>query len=75
LHQKCQIQDYQKDWLSVCRILSLQLKPKLGRMLLVGHRWFKAVVSNDMSGKEAPYDTRVYFSILDSMSPRTDWFK
>jgi len=32
LHQKCQIQDYQnKNCLSVCRILSLQLKPKLGR--------------------------------------------
>jgi len=32
LFQKCQIQDYQnKNWLSVCRMLSLQLKPKLGR--------------------------------------------
>jgi len=31
LHQKCQVQDYQnKNWLSVRRILSLQLKPKLG---------------------------------------------
>jgi len=33
-HQRCQAQDYQnKNWLSVCEILSLQLKPKLGRRL------------------------------------------
>jgi len=43
LHQKCQIQDYRnKSWLSVCGILSLQLKPKLGHTKLstglgVGH--------------------------------------
>jgi len=30
LYQTCQIQDYQNnDWLSLCRIFSLQLKPKL----------------------------------------------
>jgi len=33
LHQKCQNQDYQNtDRFSVCRILLLQRKPKLGRM-------------------------------------------
>jgi len=33
LHHNCQIEDYQnKDKLSVCRIFSLQLKPKLGRI-------------------------------------------
>jgi len=33
LHQKCQIQDYQnKDRLSVCRLLILQRKCKLGHM-------------------------------------------
>jgi len=32
MHKKFQIQDYQnKDWLSVCRILLLQRKAKLGR--------------------------------------------
>jgi len=31
-HQECQIQDYRnKDRLSVCRILLLKRKPKLGR--------------------------------------------
>jgi len=50
MHQKCQTQVYQnKDWLSVCRILSLQLKPKLGctKPLTgphgpqVGHSWIR----------------------------------
>jgi len=37
LHQTCQAQDYQnKNWLSVYRILSLQLKSKLGRMRPAG---------------------------------------
>jgi len=46
LQQKCQIHDYQnKDRLSVCRILSPQRKPKLGRTKpsigpRVGHGWF-----------------------------------
>ena len=47
LHQKCQIQEYQnRNWLSVCRILSLQLKPEVGRTKpltgpRVGHSWSK----------------------------------
>jgi len=50
LHQKCQTQDYQnKDRLSVCRLLLLQRKPKLGRTKpstgpWVGHSWCKAIV-------------------------------
>ena len=37
LHQKCQIPYYQnKNWLSVFRLLSLQLKPELGRMRPAG---------------------------------------
>jgi len=47
LHQKCQIQGYQnKERLSVCRILLLQRKPRLGSTKpspgpRLGHSWFK----------------------------------
>jgi len=46
LHHKCKIQDYQnKNWLSVCGILSLQLKRKQGHTKpspgpLIGHRCY-----------------------------------
>ena len=53
MHEKCQIQDYQnKNRLSGCRIHSLPLKPKLGRMRPAG-RWLDIEGLNSRTGDGA----------------------